>query len=334
LGRISIGLLFLVALASPLVTSGQPGSSSATRAALTTTSTMSGIQLHVECGNSKAPLHSIGAALKLVGNAAPTTLLISGTCRENVIIQGLSNVTLQGNPAATIDGGSDPNTNAVAVSASQNIALNNLTITGGAGLNCIGLSFCALTQVTLQNSLGAGANVNRGARLEMLDCVIQNSAGAGLSIGVGSANQIGGQISSNGSDGVVIKVGGSFTAAPADVNDNATIQNNAGNGIQASLHNTINLNSAVITGNAADGVTLQISSAMNMFATNITNNGGHQVRIGDLSIARFSGFQSNTIKGANQPDVVCDPQFSATRQFAANVVGATTNCAAELPPTP
>jgi hypothetical protein len=131
-----------------------------------------------------------------------------------------------------------------------------------------------------------------------------------------------------------VRFGGTFTAAPADVNDNATIQNNSGSGIRTSLHNTVNLNSAVITGNSGDGVTLQFGSAMNLIASSITNNGGHQVRIGDLSVAHFTGFQSNTVSGANFPDVVCDPQFSATRQLAANAPGATTNCPAELQPVP
>ena len=85
-----------------------------------------------------------------------------------------------------------------------------------------------------------------------------------------------------------MRLGGTFTAFPADANDNVRIQNNAGNGIRASLHNIVNLNSAVITGNAVDGVTLQLGSAMNLIATSITNNGGHQVRIGDLSVVRFS----------------------------------------------
>jgi hypothetical protein len=48
----------------------------------------------------------------------------------------------------------------------------------------------------------------------------------------------------------------------------------------------------------------------------------------------FAGFQSNTITGNDFPDVVCDPQFSATRQLAANAPGATTNCPPDPPPLP
>jgi len=288
--------------------------------------------LRVECSNPRAPLHSINGALKLVVSPVPTTLLISGTCHENVLVQGLANVTLQGNPAATIDGGSDATFNVVQIADSLDIALNNLTITGAAGFFCAGMSDCFLTQVTIQNSLTTGANVNLGAHLSLVDCVIQNSAGAGLNVNVGSASLVGGQISNNGSDGVAVGFGGTFSAAPGDVND-ATIQNNAGNGIRAALHNTVNLNTAVVTGNAVDGVTLQLGSAMNVFSSTISNNGGHQIRIGDMSIVRFTGGPTNLITGANAPDIACDSQFAGTRQRS-NAPGATTNCPAEQPITP
>src|SRR5262249_34751618 len=148
-------------------------------------------------------------------------------------------------------------------------------------------------------------------------------------VGHGTANFLGGRISGNALDGVLVRVGGIFSAAPGE-NDNAAIQSNGGDGIRASLHNTLNLQSAVITDNAADGASLQLGSAMNALSSNISNNGGHQVRIGDLSVARFSGGPTNKVTGAKFPDVVCDPQFSTTRQLS-NAPGATTNCPAELP---
>lgn len=292
------------------------------------------VQIRVECGNPAARVKTIADGLKLLGNLHPAVLLISGTCHENVVIQGLNGITLQGNPKATVDGGSDPNFGTVKISGSINIALNNLTVTGsGQGVGCLGVSYCVLTQVTVENSLGDGADVQAGARLEIFDSVIQNNANAGLGV-AGVAAFFGGAITGNGSNGVALRNGGFFATVPGNLTATVTIQNNAGNGIRTALHNTIILNSAIVSGNAIDGVTLQMGSTLDMFASNITNNRGHQVRIGDLSVARFSGFQSNTVTGANFPDVVCDPQFSATRQLLANAVGATTNCPAELPPTP
>jgi hypothetical protein len=292
------------------------------------------VQIRIECGNATARVKTIADGLKLVGALHPAVLLVSGTCHENVVIQGLNGITLQGNPKATIDGGSDPNFGAVEISGSINIALNNLTVTGsGQGVGCLGVSYCILTRVTVENSLGDGADVQAGARLEIFDSVVQNNANAGLGVS-GVAAFFGGAITGNGANGVALRNGGFFATLPGNLIATVTIRNNAGNGIGTALHNTIILNSAIVSGNAVDGVTLQMGSTLDMFASNITNNRGHQVRIGDLSVARFSGFQSNTVTGANFPDVVCDPQFSATRQLAANAVGATTNCPAELPPTP
>jgi len=292
------------------------------------------ITISVDCSSPSAKVKTIANGLSLIGGISPAVLLISGTCHEEVLIQGLSDITLQGNPTATIDGGIDVNNATVLILASQNIALNNLTVTGaGEGVGCIRESYCALTQVAIQNSLGDGAGVSSGAHLDLLDCVLQNNAGNGLNVGHGTANLLGGRISGNASNGVLVRVGGTFAAAPATDNDNATIQNNAGDGILAAVHNTVNLQSAVITDNAVDGVSLQLGSAMNAISSNISNNGGHQVRIGDLSAARFAGGPTNKVTGANFPDVVCDPRFSTTRQLS-NAPGATSNCPAELPPTP
>jgi len=293
----------------------------------------SAIQIQVQCGNPTARVKSIADGLKLVGTLRPAVLLISGTCHEDVDIEGLDSLTLQGNPTATIDGGSDPNSVTVGINGSRNIALNNLTITGGGqGLSCAGQGSCLLTQVTLQNSLGDGAGVGTAALLELTDSVVRNNANAGLRVGVGSAVFFGGSITGNGTDGVQVRNGGLFAAVPGNLTPNVTIQNNSGNGIRTSLHNTILLNSALITGNSLDGVTLQMGSALNMFDSSITNNGGHQVRIGDLSIAQFA---PGTVTGPNYPEVVCDPQFSTTRNLRSLIlIGTTTNCPAELPPTP
>jgi len=84
------------------------------------------------------------------------------------------------------------------------------------------------------------------------------------------------------------------------------------------IGSTIILNSSAITDNTMDGAALQSGSAMSLFARTITNNGGHQIRIGDLSIARFAGFASNIVSGPNYPDVVAtrnSPQRGNWRQM-------------------
>jgi len=292
------------------------------------------ITIRVDCNNARAPVRSIAAALKLLGNVHPATLLISGTCHEHVNIAGLDRITLQGRPSATIDGGTDPSFDAVDISDSQEIYINDLKITGGAsGVVCTGQSLCRLVRLVVENSLGVGVSVNFRAHLSMVDSVVQNAADAGIFVLGGSIRIFGGSIVANGSDGIRVRNGGHLLASGSDLTPTATISNNGGNGIDANGHSTIGLNGGDVRGNAGDGVALQGSSELNMLSSNIINNTGHQVRIGPLGLAFFAGFQSNTVVGANPRDVACDPPFSATQRFS-NLAGATTNCPEELQPTP
>lgn len=291
--------------------------------------------VYVDCSNPSAKVKTIAAGLSLLGDVRPASLFITGICHENVTISGLDRLTLQGNPTATIDGGTDPNLGTVVISDSQSIELISLTITGsGQGLTCNAQSLCRLTNSTVQSSLGAGVSVAVRSHLQLTDSTIQNNADVGLAILGGSVNFLGGAVTGNGSHGISVANGSFLRLLPGNLTPAVTVQNNSGNGIIATLNDTLVLNTVSITGNIGDGVALQSGSGATLFATAITNNLGHQVRIGDLSFVRFAGFQSNSISGANFPDVVCDPQFSATRQLASNVVGATTNCPAELPSAP
>jgi hypothetical protein len=284
-------------------------------------------RINVDCSNPIAKVKTIADGLNRLGDERPAELLISGTCHENVVIQSLDRITLQGNPTATIDGGSDPNVGTVEIGDSQSVELNYLTITGGGeGVGCRGQSLCRLTHVTIQNGLGDGAAVEAGSSSQIVDTVIQNNADVGLFVG-GPVQFSGGSVVGNASDGIVLGNGGFLNLSAGSV------QNNAGDGVIAILHNTVNMNSANITGNAGDGVSVGAGSAARIFGSTITNNLGHQVRIGDLSFVLFVGTGSNSIHGSNSPDVVCDPLFSTTRRIT-NLVGTTTNCPAELPVTP
>ena len=62
--------------------------------------------------------------------------------------------------------------------------------------------------------------------------------------------------------------------------------------------------------------------------TLITRNGGNGVMINDLSFASFEGPGNNISGNTTQPDVVCNPQFSAERRAlpTSNIGGGTTNC--------
>lgn len=299
------------------------------------TSSSTGLTVRVECNNPRAKVKTIAAGLGQIGSARPATLLISGTCHESVSITSLDAITLQGNSTAIIDGGNNPDATTVAVTDSHNIVLAHLTITGGGtGVGLAGQSSCAIEQSTIQNSLDIGAFVGVGSELSLLDTTIRNSTFAGLSVNTALVRMFGGSITANGGNGVSIRNGGTLIASAGDVTPTVQINDNVGIGIAGlGSHATISLSSTEIMNNAGDGISLQGGSTLGVMTSTIRSNGGHQVRIGDLSFAQFNGFQSNTITGVNEPDVVCDPKFSTTRGLS-NLTGITTNCPAELPPTP
>jgi parallel beta helix pectate lyase-like protein len=283
--------------------------------------------VRVDCGNPAAKVRTIADGLATIGDERPATLLVSGTCRENVLVQGLDHVTVQGNPTATIDGGADPSLVAVTISDSRSIQLTSLAVTGGGiGVACVVQSLCRLTQVTVQNSLGTGVSVGVRSEANIDDSVIQNSAGAGLSVRGGTGNLGDVTIAGNAASGVQLDLGGGFLAVSG-----GSISGNGGNGITAIAANFVFLGGATVSDNAGDGVALQAGSTANLRGSEISGNAGHQVRIGDLSSAVFGNF--NAVFGTTSPDVVCDPVFSATRGLS-GLSGTTTNCPPELPPTP
>lgn len=283
--------------------------------------------IHVDCSNAAAKFRTIADGLAIIGDERPATLFVSGTCRENVVIQGLDRVTIQGNPTATIDGGTDPSLVAVTISDSRGIQLVSLTVTGGGiGVACFTQSLCRFSQMTVQNSLGDGVSVGLRSEANIENTVIENSAGAGLSVRGGTGNLGDVTIVGNAAGGVQLGLGGGFLAVSG-----GSISENGGNGITASAANFVFLGGATVSRNSGDGVALQAGSTANVRGSEVSGNADHQFRIGDLSSVVFGDF--NTVFGTTFPDVVCDPVFSGTRGFG-GLAGATTNCPAELPPGP
>jgi hypothetical protein len=78
--------------------------------------------------------------------------------------------------------------------------------------------------------------------------------------------------------------------------------------------------------NAGDGILVAAASEAQLRGGDfVTGNGGAGVSLADLS---FVGFQNgNTVTGNGAGlDVVCSPQFPATRGATADIGGGTTNC--------
>jgi len=279
--------------------------------------------LRVNC-NSKKGLTHISQAINILQHDASqgsSTILVSGTCNENVVIQSLDNLTLTAQGVASINDSSGGNADVLDIVDSRRVSVNGFTINGGAnGVGCLDASLCRFSGNTVQGSANYGVVVNESQATFNGD-TLQNHGGRGLSvIDHGTADAFGISVHGNG-DGIVLNSGAYVVIG------NSTIQNNQRFGIFASNHSTVRCLPCTITNNSNDGVRLQKASegAFDFGGNTITSNGGAGVTLLDLSFASFD--PGDVITGnLGGTDVVCDPQFSATRGALTNIGGGTTTC--------
>jgi hypothetical protein len=279
--------------------------------------------LKVNCNDKDGKeLSKITAALKQLNPTVPNTLTVSGTCHENVVIQGFERLSLIASPGASITDASNGTLDMVDIGDSQEFSMNGFTVDGGAGgVACFDNSLCRFTGNTIQGSAGHGVVVN-ASRATFNGDTSQNHAARGLSvIDGGSVTATGITLQGNG-DGIVLNTAGFVTVF------NSTIRNNQRFGVFAATNSTFRCVPCTITGNGNDGVRLQQNSVARFDsffgAYSITGNGAAGVSLSDLS---FSFFDVGNVTGnSGGTDVVCNPQFSATRGALTNIGGGITNC--------
>jgi hypothetical protein len=270
--------------------------------------------LHVRCGG-RGPLTSIGAALKLVDMHGPATIVVSGTCNENVLVQGLDRVTLQAAPGAAIVDPSGGTDDTLAVYDSQRFVVLGFQITGSVSCTSSSCSFGG-------NTIGGASGVVVVSRSQV------NFSGDAMPqlflFFSASVRAVGLTVEGSGEFGVHVGPG-----CLLDLGGGSVVRGNAGTGIHVD-QGTLRLFGTAITHNGGSGVSLEAGARLNVGRiTTITGNGDAGVGLGDLSFARFQGnsAQPNAVTGnAGAFDVTCRPQYPATRGALANIGGGTTNC--------
>jgi len=280
--------------------------------------------LYVNCGGHKG-LTQIQKAINLLQQAQTSgsnTILVSGSCKENITIQSLDNLTLTAQNGASITDASNGALDVIDVIDSRRVSINGFTINGGAnGVVCNNYSLCRFSANTIQNSVGTGVMV-RSSQVRFEGDILQNNTAQGLGVvNGGQANGDSLTIHGNGNGVLVVAKGTLFLT-------NSVVQENQNVGLRAVEGSTLRIIGSTVTGNGSNGVELD-QSAQARFeafsgANGITGNGGAGVFLGDLSFAFFDG-NSNVTGNAGGTDVVCGTQFSATRGALTNI-GGTTNC--------
>jgi hypothetical protein len=286
-------------------------------------STVRATTLSVNCA-AKDGLHSIGAALKVLQNGEghePSTVNVSGACHENLVIQSLDRLTLNAVNGACVSDASGGTLDVILIQDSRDVSVNGFTINAGAGssangVDCSEYSLCRLSGNLVQGAGNGGVAVF-GASNATLDGDTLQSNGIGLLVRTGSTVRSGGQgrpiTAQNNGQG--INLARDATAAIAVV-----ISNNSNVGALAQFNSTMDLTGS-ISGNGSAGVLIREASAARLGAT-ISGNTGPGVLIQDLSMVTFTG---GTVTGnGGGTDVVCSPQYSATRGVADT--HPTTNC--------
>lgn len=257
--------------------------------------------------------------------STPHTIRVSGTCHENITVTGFNRLTLLASPGASINDASGGVNPVVTVLGASTFDFEGFTVNGGnTGLTCAEYSTCTFAGNVFQGSASDGVDIVRSNAIFGGD-VMQNNAARGLGVlNDGSALLVQVTLQGNGAAGAAAVSGSNLTAV------STTAQSNGGQGLRVTTHATVRLFDCLITGNGGSGIFADAASEVNVTfpsttGTIITNNGGFGVRLGDLSFASFE--QGNSVTGnLAGTDVVCQPQFSATRGALTNINGGITNC--------
>lgn len=212
-------------------------------------------EIPVNCDTGR----TIGQALKTLSPG--DTLVVSGTCRENVEINGgtgkFDGITVDGQGTATISG-LDPAVNTLQLMNVRGVTVKGLRITGGRdGLVISTGQRVGIENVTIEQVGRQGMHVQRGTTMaHIMNSWIQNNPSHGIVVNENSYLRIG------------------FNAPPGS-SEGDTGPN-------------------IIQGNGGHGVHIQRASMARIYLNTIRNNTQNGVNVERLSYAEIA---SNTIEG-------------------------------------
>ncbi len=271
------------------------------------------------CGPEK----TIGQAIKTLKPG--DTLLVSGTCNENVQIgEEIHRITLDGQGTASING--DSSANAVTVRGTG-ITIRGFVITGGApqGVAVTDGGSAVIDGNTIQYADRNGITVFRNSSADILNNTIQYSGLAGIAVQNTSSARVGwfgppnnrvsapNTIQNNGAQGIQVYRGSSAQIF------SKTIQNNGSHGVIVDRNAQAEIAACTITGNAGDGIRGLRNAGMDIGTdatgstpqfdddTNTGTNGGFGVRcmIGGFVDGRL-GTLTGTLGGKSLAEACTD----------------------------
>jgi parallel beta-helix repeat protein len=224
------------------------------------------VSLSPSVGRAQSDKHTLTCGpQKTIGQAIKTlkpgdTLLVSGTCNENVdIAEEVHGITLDGQGTATING--DLSVNTITVTG-RGITIRGFTITGGfQGIAVLDGGSALIDGNTIQYAAFNGITVFRNSTAQIINNTIQNNPSSGIQVQSSSSARIG------------------FTGPPsARVSAPNTIQNNGAPGIQILRGSSAQIFTNTIQNNASHGVSVDRNAQAEIAANTITANLGDGIR--------------------------------------------------------
>ncbi len=260
---------------------------------------------------------SSGSLQAAIDKAKPgDTLLVSGTCKENLVIhEEVVRVTLDGQGKATIN--APDTTKHTMIVRGRGITIKGFTVTGGRnglmvnnggqaiidgntiqgvrrGILVTSNSSARIKNNTIQNNSSSGITVAMSSFARIGNNTIQNNRRSGIVVTQSSSARIGNNTVKNNRIGIVIgnnsagRVGyfrsGDRTASPN------IIENNERNGIVVNFGSTARIVGNTIRNNERSGILVTRASAL-ISSNKIDGNGrnGIMIRSSDASLGRRRG---------------------------------------------
>ncbi len=221
-------------------------------------------EAHIQVDCSSASLQAA------IDKAKPgETLLVSGTCKENLVIhEEVARITLDGQGKATVNG-PDASKSTIEVRG-RGITIKGFTVTGGGnGINVSRGGQAVIDGNTVQGTGGAGIIVIRTSHAVIVNNTVQNNARFGILISHSSYGFVGGLatedktarpniIENNGRNGILVN-----RSAGARIVGN-TIRNNKRYGVRVQRGSNAEIANNTIDGNARDGISVSRNSAASL----------------------------------------------------------------------
>jgi parallel beta-helix repeat protein len=217
------------------------------------------------------------------------TLVVSGTCRESVLIPpDAVGITLDGQGKATIQhlGGvaSGPAAHGIYVRG-RAITITGFTVKGAVdGIHLSGPAHAVIDGNVVLENRDRGIHVDKGSIAQIARNTVRNNGGAGINVTEQSYARIG------------------FLIPPDERPRPNTIQNNGGSGIHVDRGSNAWIVGNTISRNAGAGVTVDRNSHADVVGNAITGNGGDGIAVTHNSGVNFASEGTARREGPNETD--------------------------------